>query len=192
MTENIGNIEELFIKSGAVLNGHFKLTSGLHSPVYWEKFRIIENPEAAVALCGMIADHFRELGIELVVGPTTGGIILAFEVARQMELPAAFAEKEESGERRFRRGFKIAPGCRVLIVDDVLTTGKSTREVIDALSRHQADILGIGVLVDRSDKPLDFGGTPLFSCLKAVTPAYPPENCPLCRDGEPLTKPGSS
>ncbi|MDV2989937.1 MAG: orotate phosphoribosyltransferase [Dehalogenimonas sp.] len=192
MDKKINNVEELFIKSGAVLNGHFKLTSGLHSPVYWEKFRIIENPAAAVPLCGLIADQFRDQGIALVVGPTTGGIILAFEVARQMGLPAAFAEKVESGERQFRRGFRIDPGQRVLIVDDVLTTGKSTREVIEALNRHQADVRGIGILVDRSEKPLVFGGIPLFACLKAATPAYPPEKCPLCQAGEPLTKPGSS
>lgn len=192
MTKDTSDIERLFITSGAVLNGHFKLTSGLHSPVYWEKFRVIENPEAAVPLCGLIADQYQEKGIELVVGPTTGGIILAFEVARQMGLPAAFAEKVESGERQFRRGFKITPGRRVLIVDDVLTTGKSTREVIDALKLCQADIAGIGVLVDRSDKLLDFGGIPLFSCLKVETPAYQPEDCPLCRTGRPLSKPGSS
>lgn len=187
----IESVENLFINSGAVLKGHFLLTSGLHSPVYWEKFRIIENPSAAVPLCRMIAEHFDGRGIELVVGPTTGGIILAFEVARQMGLPAAFAEKVPSGEREFRRGFKIAPGGKILVVDDVLTTGKSIREVYDAVKKHRGDIVGVGVLVDRSDRPLDFGAE-LFSCLRAATPAYPPEACPLCRAGQPLTKPGSS
>ena len=189
MTTN--NVEELFIKSGAVLHGHFLLTSGLHSPVYWEKFRIIENPKAAAPLCGMIAEHFKDKGIELVVGPTTGGIILAFEVARQMGLPAAFAEKVPSGERKFRRGFKIEPVRRILIVDDVMTTGKSVHEVIDAINKLDGEIVGIGVLVDRSDADINFGA-PLFSCLRAVTPAYKPEECPLCLVGEPLTKPGSS
>ncbi|WP_353715390.1 orotate phosphoribosyltransferase [Dehalogenimonas sp. 4OHTPN] len=185
------NVEELFISSGAVLKGHFLLTSGLHSPVYWEKFRIIENPAAAVPLCRMIADHFKGRGIELVVGPTTGGIILAFEVARQMGLPAAFAEKVPSGEREFRRGFKIAPGRKILVVDDILTTGKSIREVFEAVKKHRGDIVGVGVLVDRSEVPLDFG-TQLYSCLRAATPAFQPEACPLCRAGLPLIKPGSS
>ncbi|MEN8615073.1 orotate phosphoribosyltransferase [Dehalogenimonas sp. THU2] len=187
----MNDVEELFIRSGARLDGHFLLTSGLHSPVYWEKFRVIENPAAAVPLCGMIAEHFKNKDIELVVGPTTGGIILAFEVARQMGLPAAFAEKMATGEREFRRGFKIKPGERILIVDDVLTTGKSVREVIDAVNKQQGDIVGIGVLVDRSEHQHDFGA-PLFACLRAVTPAYEPEDCPLCRSGVPLKKPGSS
>ncbi len=173
-----------------MLKGHFLLTSGLHSPVYWEKFRIIENPAAAVPLCQMIAEHFKDKGIELVVGPTTGGIILAFEVARLMSLPAAFAEKV-GAEREFRRGFKIRAGEKILVVDDILTTGKSIREVFDAVAKHKGDIVGVSVLVDRSDAPLDFGA-PLFSCLRAATPAYKPEDCPLCRAGQPLTKPGSS
>ncbi|APV44738.1 orotate phosphoribosyltransferase [Dehalogenimonas formicexedens] len=168
------------------------MTSGLHSPVYWEKFRIIENPAAAVPLCQMIADHFKGKGIELVVGPTTGGIILAFEVARLMGLPAAFAEKLPSGEREFRRGFKIKPGEKILVVDDVLTTGKSIREVIDAVSKHGGDIVGFGVLIDRSETPLGFGAE-LYSCLRpAPPPTYRPEDCPLCKSGQPLKKPGSS
>jgi orotate phosphoribosyltransferase len=185
-------IEELFISSGAVLKGHFKLTSGRHSAVYWEKFRVIENPAAAVPLCGLIAEHFAGKGVELVVGPTTGGIILAFETARQMGLPAAFAEKLETGERAFRRGFRIPAGRRVLVVDDVLTTGKSIREVLDALAGYQAEVVGIGVLVDRSGGGLDFDGLLLYGCLEALAPSYSPEDCPLCRQGEPLTKPGSS
>ena len=182
----------MFIKSGAVLKGHFVLTSGLHSPVYWEKFRIIENPAAAVPLCQMIAEHFKDKGIELVVGPTTGGIILAFEVARLMGLPAAFAEKVPSGEREFRRGFKIKLGEKILVVDDILTTGKSIQEVFDAVAKHKGDIVGVGVLVDRSETPLNFGAS-LFSCLRVANlPAYKPEDCPLCRAEQPLTKPGSS
>jgi len=186
----INDIESLFYKAGAVLEGHFLLTSGLHSPVYWEKFRIIENPSLAVPLCRMIAEHFKDQGIELVVGPTTGGIILAFEVARLMGLPAAFAEKSDAG-REFRRGFKMKPGEKILIVDDVLTTGKSVREVVDAVKRVEGNIVGVGILVDRSETPLDFGA-PLFSCLKVVATTYSTESCPLCRAGQTLTKPGSS
>ena len=173
------------------MEGHFLLTSGLHSPVYWEKFRIIENPAYTTKLCAMIAEHFKSQGVELVVGPTTGGIILAFEVARQMGLQAAFAEKLESGERDFRRGFNIKPGERVLIVDDILTTGKSVREVIAAVNKAGGEVAGIAVMVDRSQAAMDFGA-PLFSCLHSVTPAYHSAECPLCKSCLPLVKPGGN
>ncbi len=173
-----------------MLKGHFQLTSGLHSPVYWEKFRILQYPNYTEALCRQIADYFRPQQVQVVAGPTTGGIILAFEVARQLGVRGVFAEKE--GERRaFRRGFTISPGERVLIVDDVLTTGKSIREVIDAVNDCGGTIIGIGVLIDRSEKAQDFG-LPLFSCHRAITQTYEPENCPLCAAGIPLVKPGSS
>ncbi len=185
------NPETLFRKSGAVLDGHFLLTSGLHSPVYWEKFRILEHPEYTQALCALIADQFKCRNIETVAGPTTGGIILAYEVAKQLGVRCVFAEKEESGKRAFRRGFVLKPGERVLIVDDILTTGKSVQEVIDALKEKQAQIAGIAVLVDRSEHDLNLG-YPLYATLRSVTPAYTPEDCPLCKNGVPLIKPGSS
>lgn len=183
--------EMLFRKSGAVLDGHFLLTSGLHSMVYWEKFRILEHPEYTQALCALIADQFKCHNIETVAGPTTGGIILAYEVAKQLGVRCVFAEKEENGTRAFRRGFVLKPGERVLIVDDILTTGKSVREVVDALKEKNATIVGIAVLVDRSDCDLQLG-YPLYAALRSVTPAYKTEDCPLCKKGVPLTKPGSS
>ena len=182
--------ESIFQKSGALLKGHFLLTSGLHSPVYWEKFRVLQFPGYTEQLCHMIADHFRSQNIQVVAGPTTGGIILAFEVARQLGVRGIFAEKEDE-ERSFRRGFNIDPGERVLIVDDILTTGSSVREVIDAVQKLKGNIIGIGVLVDRSEKSQDFG-FPLFSCHRAATVTYRPEECPLCAARVPLTKPGSS
>ena len=182
--------ESIFQKSGALLKGHFLLTSGLHSPVYWEKFRVLQFPGYTEQLCHMIADHFRSQNIQVVAGPTTGGIILAFEVARQLGVRGIFAEKEGE-ERSFRRGFNIDPGERVLIVDDILTTGSSVREVIDAVQKLKGNITGIGVLVDRSEKSQDFG-FPLFSCHRAATVTYRPEECPLCAARVPLTKPGSS
>ncbi|MCL2678738.1 MAG: orotate phosphoribosyltransferase [Dehalococcoidia bacterium] len=192
MTEAVPvNPEAFFRQSGAVLDGHFLLTSGLHSPVYWEKFRILEHPEYTQALCSMIAGYFTSHGIEAVVGPTTGGIILAYEVARQLGVRCIFAEKEESGRRAFRRGFMLKHGERVLVVDDILTTGKSVCEVLAALAEHQAAVAGVAVLVDRSEHGLDFG-CPLYATLRSVTPAYKPEECPLCHAGIPLTKPGSS
>jgi len=182
--------EEIFRKSGAVLEGHFQLTSGLHSPVYWEKFRVLQYPEYTAQLCQLIAAHFNRQGIQVVAGPTTGGIILAHEVAKQMGLRCVFAEKEGT-ERIFKRGFSIDPGEKVLVVDDILTTGGSIREVIAAVNKLDGKITGIGVLVDRSDKNIDFG-VPLFSCHRSETITYQPPDCPLCAANIPLVKPGSS
>ena len=184
------DIEEIFKKSGALLKGHFLLASGLHSPVYWEKFRVLQFPNYTEQLCQMITNHFRKQGIQVVAGPTTGGIILAFEVARQLGVRGIFAEKE-GDERTFRRGFNIDPGERVLIVDDILTTGSSIGEVIAAVNKLGGKIIGIGVLVDRSEQKLEFG-VPLFSCHHAITLTYTPEDCPLCAAQIPLVKPGSS
>ena len=184
-------IEEVFEKSGAILKGHFLLTSGLHSPIYWEKFKVLQYPRYTEQLCRLIADHFRNENIQVVAGPTTGGIILAFEVARQLGVRGIFAEREGADKRAFRRDFTINPGERVLIVDDILTTGSSIRQVISAVSELKGKLIGIGVMVDRSDKKVDFGA-PLFSCLKSATIAYKPEECPLCAKGISLVKPGSS
>jgi len=187
----IDNVEEIFQKSGAILRGHFLLASGLHSPVYWEKFQVLQFPNYTEQLCHMIATHFLKQGIQVVAGPTTGGIILAFEVARQLGVRGIFAEKEATSERAFRRGFTINPGERVLIADDILTTGNSIREVMAAVNRQGGIVVGIGVLVDRSEQRVDFG-VPLFSCHRAITPTYTPQDCPLCAAQIPLVKPGSS
>jgi len=162
----------------------------LHSPVYWEKFRVLQYPNYTEQLCGMIAENFRGHDIQIVVGPTTGGVMLAHEVARQMGVRSMFAEKE-GNERVFRRGFEIKPGERILVVDDILTTGGSIREVLSTVNKLGGDIVGIGGLVNRSEKEPDFGA-PLFSCHRAVTQTYEPDNCPLCKAGIPLVKPGSS
>jgi orotate phosphoribosyltransferase len=184
--------QQLFEKSGAVLQGHFLLTSGLHSPVYWEKFQVLQYPQYTQELCRQIAEHFKGEDIQVVAGPTTGGVILAFEVGRQLGVRGIFAEKKEgTNERSFRRGFNIAKGERVLLVDDILTTGGSVQQVVDAIKKLEGKLVGIGVLVDRSDKPIDFG-VPLFSCVRSATVAYKPEECPLCASGVPLTKRGSS
>ncbi len=185
------SVEEIFEKSGALLRGHFLLSSGLHSPVYWEKARVLQYPEYTEELCGMIADHFRESGVQVVAGPTTPGIIISYEVARQLGVRGIFAEREESGGRVFRRGFRIDPGERVLIVDDIFTRGGSIRDVVEAVNKTNGDIVGIGVLVDRSPEKVEFG-VPFFSCHRTEVITYTPEECPLCADGIPLIKPGSS
>jgi len=185
------SVEQMFEKSGAVLKGHFLLASGLHSPVYWEKFQVLQHPEYTEQLCRVIADHFRGVDSRGVAGPATGGIILAYEVARQLGVRGIFAEKEESGGRVFRRGFHIDPGERVLIVDDVFTRGGSIRDTLDAINNLKGNTVGIGVLVDRSTEKIDFG-IPFFSCHRTEVITYPPEKCPLCAQGIPLVKPGSS
>ncbi len=188
MTESV---EQIFEKSGAVLRGHFLLSSGLHSPVYWEKFQVLQYPRYTERLCRMIADRFRRSRAQVVAGPTTGGVILAYEVARQLGVRGIFAEKGESGGREFRRGFRIAPGERVLIVDDVMTAGGSLKDTIDAVKKLGGDVAGIGILVDRSPEKPDFA-VPFFSCHRAEVIAYQPQQCPLCAAGVPLVKPGSS
>jgi orotate phosphoribosyltransferase len=185
------NTEEIFKKSGAILEGHFLLTSGLHSPIYWEKFRVLQHPNYTEQLCRLISTHFAKQNIQVVAGPTIGGIILAYEVARQLGVRGIFAEKEGAGGRIFKRGFGISPGEGVLIVDDILTTGKSIREVLSLVTEQGGDVIGIGVLVDRSEQEQEFG-VPLFSCLHSITPTYKPQVCPLCAAGIPLTKPGGS
>jgi orotate phosphoribosyltransferase len=185
----IESVEEIFQKSGAILKGHFLLASGLHSPIYWEKFRVLQFPSYTGQLCRTIATHFQDQGIQVVAGPTTGGIILAFEVARQLGVRGIFAEKECTTERAFKRGFSISPGERVLIVDDILTTGNSIGEVMAAVTKQGGMVVGIGVLVDRSEQKLEFG-VPLFSCHHALIPTYTPQDCPLCAAQIPLVKPG--
>lgn len=181
-------VEKVFREAGAVLEGHFLLASGRHSPVYWEKFHILQNPKATQYLCRLIARHFGGHSIQVVAGPTLGGVILAFETARQLGLRAVFAEREGEG-RSLRRGRGLDSGERVLIVDDVLTTGGSLRETIAAVEAQRGVVAGIGVLVDRSTEGLDFGA-PLFSCHRTPAVTYDAGECPLCRDSVPLTRPG--
>lgn len=186
MNEN--DVLNIFKKAGALLEGHFLLTSGLHSPVYWEKFRVLQFPESTVQLCTLIAQHYKNQDIQVVAGPTTGGVILAFEVAKQLGVRSAFAEKDGTS-RVFRRGFIIEKGERVLIVDDILTTGGSVVEVVKAVRNLGGTIIGIGVMVDRSDHILDLE-LPLFSCLRSPAKTYKPEDCPICAKGIPLVRLG--
>jgi orotate phosphoribosyltransferase len=176
--------ERLLREAGAMLEGHFQLASGRHSSVYVEKFRLLEQPVQTEALCGMVADWARLLRPQLVAGPTTGGIIISYEVARLLGVRGIFAESVNGG-RAFERGFAIGREERVLVVDDVLTTGGSVRDVMDAVRRLSGEVAGVAVLIDRTGGKADFG-VPLFACLTLDLESFDPHNCPLCADGVPL------
>ena len=173
--------------AGAILEGHFQYTSGRHGSAYVEKFRLLEDPQATTRLCLQIADRFRAAEIDVVAGPTTGGIILAFETARLLGVRNLFAEKSPSGLGRvFDRGFRFRPGERTLVVDDVLTTGGSVLDTLAAVRAGGGTPIGVGVLVDRSGGRIDFG-LPFYACLTVNFEALDPAACPLCRQGIPLT-----
>lgn len=184
-------ILQVFYDSGAMLRGHFKLTSGRHSDVYFEKFMILRQPLYVEKLCGIMAEKFRNDRVELVVGPTTGGVLIAYEVAKRLGTDAIYAEASDDGTSRiFKRGFSIDPGTRVLIVDDILTTGRSVHEVIDLCTGYRADIVGLGVLLDRSGGKSTFG-YPLKALATVSADSWEPTECPLCAREVPLTQRGS-
>jgi len=172
------------------MEGHFLLTSGLHSPLYVEKFRLLERPEVTAQLGRALADRFRNEGVELVAGPAYGGILLAHETAKALGTKAIFTERVE-GRMVFRRGFaEHLPGQRVLVVEDIVTTGGSVREVLEAVQAGGGKVVGVGLLVDRSGGQVNLGvKTEALTTLHI--PTYPPDECPLCRQGTPLVKPGS-
>ncbi|MGI8922586.1 MAG: orotate phosphoribosyltransferase [Fimbriimonadales bacterium] len=185
----MADLYKLLQESGAILTGHFLLTSGRHSDTYFEKFRVLERPDVLSEVCAEIADHFGGAEIDLVAGPTTGGIIVAFEAARRMGKPALYVESE-NGKRALRRGASVAPGARVLIVDDVFTTGASVIEVAELLRSLDAEVAGVAVLVDRSETPVDFGA-PFFAAVKVSATSYAPDEVPADLASIPVSKPGT-
>ncbi|MBP6964333.1 MAG: orotate phosphoribosyltransferase [Armatimonadetes bacterium] len=177
---------QIFEDSGALLNGHFKYTSGMHGDIYFEKFQVLQHPRYVELLCTDLAERFQGDDIQLVLGPTTGGVILAYEIGKQLGTRGIFAEKGESG-RVLKRGFAVDPGTRVLVVDDVMTTGGSIWDTIDIVRRSQAVLAGVALLVDRTGGETDFGArTEALISMKVVK--YDPEECPLCKAGVSLTE----
>lgn len=179
----------LYEQSGGLLRGHFLLSSGLHSDTYLQSAKVLEVPKRAEALGRELAKPFAGDGVEVVVGPALGGILVAHEVARALGARALFAERE-GGAVRLRRGFQIQPGERCLVVEDVITTGGSTREVIQLVEESGGVLVGVGAMIDRS------GGAAAFAARKAALatltiPTYKPEDCPLCKTGSVAVKPGS-
>jgi len=181
-------ILKIFKDCGALLEGHFLLTSGLHSSQYLQCALVLQYPAHAERLCALLARPFAGQGIQVVAAPALGGIVVAHEVARALGARALFTERVE-GQMTLRRGFQIRPGERTLVVEDVITTGGSTKEVMAAVTGEGGAVVGVGSLVDRS------GGVQLgvkqHSLLQLSIPNYAPETCPLCREGKPLVKPGS-
>lgn len=180
-------LAQLVREVGVVKEGHFLLTSGLHSDRYFEKFRILERPELCERFARVLAEHFRDAGATVVCGPTTGGVIVAYEMARQLGCRCVIAERSESG-RKLGRGFQVDGNDRVLVVDDVLTTGGSIKETLVALEPTGARIVGIGVFIDRS-AGVSFP-VPFFGAFREPVQNYVPEKCPLCQADVPLVIPG--
>jgi orotate phosphoribosyltransferase len=183
------DILSIFRKTGALLEGHFILTSGLHSSTYFQCARIFQYPDHSEKLCRDIARHFRDVEIDLVVSPAVGGIIFGYELARQLDVRNIFTERE-GGSMTLRRGFKVNRGEKILVAEDVTTTGGSVKELIKAVTNMGGDILAVTSIVDRSGGKVQFG-VPYYSLFQMDVKNYDPDECPLCGQGSRAIKPGS-
>ncbi len=193
VTLSPSEVEVALIESGALLDGHFLLTSGRHSARYVEKFRLLEQPRLTSRLCAELARRFADSEIQCVVGPVTGGIILAFETARHLNCRAVYAERGDEG-RGFvlRRGFQLSPGERVLVVEDIVTTGGSVLQVVETVREAGGEVVGIGLLVDRSGGQVDYGVPRVEALLELNIESYTPDNVPDWLQARgPARKPGS-
>jgi orotate phosphoribosyltransferase len=188
---NQADVLKLFRETEALLEGHFLLSSGLHSPQYFQCARVLQYPQHAEKLCREIAEHFRTENIEAVISPALGGIIVGQEVARQLGARSIFGERT-AGILQLRRGFEIKAGERVLACEDVVTTGGSIGEVVNIAGKSRGSIVGAACIVDRSGGKTGTDlGEELFSVLRMDVVTYKPEECPLCQQNKPLVKPGS-
>lgn len=176
-------------EAGVLLEGHFLLTSGRHSDKYMQCAKIFQDAKYSVPLCAELVAQYRDENVELVIGPAIGAISMSYEVGKQLGVRNIFAERE-NGVMTLRRGFTIEKGERVLIVEDVVTTGGSVREVMDLVRACGGEIVGVGSIVDRTGGAIDFG-VPYRSAFSMDITSYEPENCPICKTGMPLIKPGS-
>ena len=182
-------IEAIFLESEALLKGHFRLTSGRHSDQYMQCAKVLQYPHFTEILCKNLAECFQDNKIDVVIGPAMGGIIVAYEMARQLKAKAIFAERVNE-KLELRRGFSIEPEDNVLIVEDVITTGGSVIEVVDLVRETGANIIGAALLVDRSAGKVDLG-VRTESLLSMEVISYEEEKCPLCKENVPIVKPGS-
>lgn len=182
---------ELFRQSGALMQGHFILSSGLHSPVFLQKMRVFQDPVRTAMLCTALAEKITATfgTVDLIVSPAIGGIIPGYETARALGCNAVFVERE-AGEFQLRRNFEIPPGARIVMVEDLVTTGLSSRECIAAIRRHPGELLGAACIIDRSNGTADVG-VPLVSLCTLDVPAYPADALPPELAAIPAVKPGS-
>ncbi len=182
-------ILRIFRETGALQQGHFGLTSGLHSDTYFQCALVLQYPQYAAQLCEAGKEHFAAEAVDCVVAPAVGGIVVGYELARQLNCRSLFAERQQ-GRMTLRRGFAIRPGERVVIAEDVVTTGGSVAEVIALAATSGAAVLGVFAVVDRSGGSVDFG-VPFHAAVQLSAQTFAPGECPLCRDGVPMSKPGS-
>ncbi|MBI1982979.1 MAG: orotate phosphoribosyltransferase [Acidobacteria bacterium] len=187
MTED--HVLEIFRKHSALLEGHFILSSGLHSDRYLQCALVLQHPKIAEQLCSDLAGKLRHLGAAVVAAPALGGVIVSHEVARALGVRALFTERQE-GAMTLRRGFTLKAGEPALVVEDVITTGGSTRETMTSVEQAGGKVVGVGALIDRSGGIVDLG-VPVTSLVTLKVQNYDPANCPLCKSGIPATKPGS-
>ena len=180
---------DLFRQSGALLEGHFKLSSGLHSDRYLQSALVLQHPDFAEQLGRALAARLEHLQPTAILSPALGGIVIGQEVGRAMQIRALFAERQDA-TLMLRRGFTLSPGDRVVVVEDVITTGGSTRETIAVAEAAGATVLGAAAIVDRGSNPARIN-LPLQALVRMEVPAYPPESCPMCAKGMPVVKPGS-
>lgn len=171
----------------ALLNGHFLLSSGKHSDKYCQCAKLLMHPDKSEKVLKVVAEKLKNIEFDLVVGPAMGGIIVAYELGRQLEKPAIFTERTE-GSMSLRRGFEILPGQRILIAEDVVTTAKSSMEVAELIKRYGGEVVGIACIVDRSASTIEL---PIYSAAKLSIRTYDKEECPLCKEGMEYIKPGS-
>lgn len=180
---------QIFRETQALLEGHFLLTSGLHSGGYVQCARVLQYPQHAEAFGQGLAECFRDLRPDVVISPAIGGILIGQEVARALGVRALFSERE-GGVMTLRRGLTLAPGERAIVVEDVTTTGGSVREVMQVVHERQGQVLGVGAIMDRSAAPIEFG-VPFHRLATLQLSHYAPEACPLCQQGSAPVKPGS-
>jgi orotate phosphoribosyltransferase len=180
---------DIYRKTGALLTGHFLLSSGLHSEQYLQSALVLQQPEIATKLCAALAEHFKGSNIQAVIAPALGGVFVSHETARALGVRAIFAERV-NGELTLRRGFTINPGERVLVVEDVITTGKSTKETIEVVKQAGGVAVAAASLVDRSGGKAELG-VPYRSLVTLNVPTYAADSCPLCKAGSTAIKPGS-
>lgn len=183
-------ILKLFYETDVLKTGHFLLTSGRHSNKYLQCAQLLQYPKATEQVVKKLAENVKDLGIQTVIGPAMGGIIVSYEMARQLDARAIFTERGEDGKMALRRGFTIKPGEKVLVVEDVVTTGGSVKEVISVVKELKGDIAAVAALVDRSGGKVDFG-VPAYYALNLEVESYLPEECPMCKENIPIEKPGS-